>query len=89
VDSQDDLDFVLIQMKTETLNKIEEALRRLSEGTYGNCIDCAGEIAESRLRALPFAIRCRECEELRERSSQRARTAMSRASGSLPFELRL
>ena len=38
-DIQDDIEFALIQMKAETLNKIEEALRRLEEGTFGYCFE--------------------------------------------------
>ena len=40
VEIQDDLEFVLIQMKAETANKISEALARLEEGTYGLCFEC-------------------------------------------------
>ena len=65
-DIQDDIEFALIQMKTETLHKIEEALTRLDEGTYGYCFECGDEISERRLRALPFAVRCKDCEEARE-----------------------
>ncbi|HEY7789676.1 MAG TPA: hypothetical protein VIC33_04125, partial [Vicinamibacterales bacterium] len=36
-DIQEDIEFALIQMKAETLHKINEALSRLEEGTYGNC----------------------------------------------------
>jgi DnaK suppressor protein len=36
-DIQDEIEFALIQMKAETLHKIEEALRRLEEGTFGYC----------------------------------------------------
>ena len=53
-DIQDDIEFALIQMKAETLNKIGAALTRLAEGTYGYCYECGDEIAERRLRALPF-----------------------------------
>ena len=63
---QEDIEFALIQMKSETLNKINEALTRLEEGAYGNCFECGEEIAEPRLRALPFAVRCKDCEEARE-----------------------
>lgn len=63
---QEDLEFAVIQMKAETLNKVDAALRRLDEGIYGRCFECDGEIAERRLRALPFAVRCRDCEEARE-----------------------
>jgi len=81
VDIQEDIEFALIQMKSETLNKINEALRRLEEGTYGNCFECGEEIAHARLRALPFAVRCKDCEEARENAEQRERM-MARKSGS-------
>ena len=81
VDIQEDIEFALIQMKSETLNKINEAIRRLDEGTYGNCFECGDEIAHARLRALPFAVRCIECEEARETAEQRER-AQARKSGS-------
>jgi len=57
-DIQDEIELALIQMKSETLHKIEEALARLDERTYGYCFECGDEISERRLRALPFAVRC-------------------------------
>jgi RNA polymerase-binding transcription factor len=77
-DIQDDLEFALVQMKSETLNKINDALSRLEQGTYGNCFDCGDEIAEKRLRALPFAVRCKDCEEAREVAEQRERQLAAR-----------
>jgi DnaK suppressor protein len=50
----------------EMLKQIDAALRRLEEGSYGDCFECGAEIAQARLRALPFAVRCRECEQSRE-----------------------
>ena len=79
-DIQDDIEFALIQMKAETLNKIEEALRRLEEGTFGYCFECGEEISERRLRALPFAVRCKDCEEARELAQQRERLSRSAAA---------
>jgi DnaK suppressor protein len=73
VDIQDDIEFALIQMKSETLNRIDAALRRINDGTYGGCFECGGEIAEARLRALPFAMRCKDCEEAHETSEYRER----------------
>jgi len=84
-DIQDDIEFALIQMKSETLHKIEEALGRLENGTYGYCFECGGEIAERRLRALPFAVRCRECEEQREVQQQRERAMSNRRSSTSLF----
>jgi DnaK suppressor protein len=84
-DIQDDIEFALIQMKSETLHKIEEALGRLENGTYGYCFECGGEIAERRLRALPFAVRCRDCEEAREVQHQRERAMSQRRSSTSLF----
>jgi DnaK suppressor protein len=87
VDIQEDIEFALIQMKSETLNKIDAALRRLDEGTYGNCFECGEEIAEARLRALPFAARCKDCEEARETAERRERMlAQRRGSSALFFD---
>jgi DnaK suppressor protein len=88
VDIQEDIEFALIQMKAETLNKINEALSRLEEGTYGHCFECAEEIAQPRLRALPFAVRCKDCEEAREMAQQRERIQARRGSSSLGFDMR-
>ena len=78
-DIQDDIEFALIQMKAETLDKIGAALTRLEEGTYGHCYECGDEIAERRLRALPFAGRCKDCEEVCETERDRARVLESRS----------
>src|SRR5512137_968998 len=85
-DIQEDIEFALIQMKAETLSKIDEALARLEEGAYGNCFECGSEIAEQRLRALPFAVRCKDCEEARETAIQRERL-LSQRSSSLFFDM--
>ena len=53
-------------MKAETLGQINQALSRLDEGAYGYCLECGEEIPERRLRALLFAIRCKDCEEAME-----------------------
>src|SRR5713226_8164334 len=39
-DIQDEIEFALIQMKSETLSKIDDALTRLEQGDYGNCFEC-------------------------------------------------
>jgi len=79
-DIQDDIELALIQMKSETLHKIEDALARLDEKTYGYCFECGDEISERRLRALPFAVRCKDCEEARELAEQRERHLSQRRS---------
>jgi DnaK suppressor protein len=84
-DIQEDIEFALIQMKAETLNKINEALARLEEGAYGNCFECGEEIAEARLRALPFAVRCKDCEEAREVAAEREKIWQQRRGGASLF----
>ena len=84
-DIQDDIEFALVQMKSETLNKVNDALVRLESGNYGNCFDCGEEIAEKRLRALPFAVRCKDCEEAKETAEQRERQLTARRGTSSLF----
>ena len=71
--TSDHIDFTLTQMKRQTLNGLNEAIRRFDEGTYGICSDCGEEIGVKRLEALPFASRCKDCEEKRENSNSRER----------------
>jgi DnaK suppressor protein len=64
----------LLEARTKERNQLDAALRRLAEGTYGLCEDCETPIAPRRLRVLPFARRCIECQqeaELIERIVQR------------------
>lgn len=60
------MDFALMEMESETLRKIDEAIQRLEDGTYGVCGDCDETISEARLKALPFATVCRDCQAQRE-----------------------
>ena len=65
-DIQEDIEFALLQMKAETLKKIDDALLLLDNDAFGECYECGDEISAQRLRALPFAVRCKYCEEKRE-----------------------
>jgi len=73
VHPEEELAFALLQLKGQVLTRIDEAVRRLDEGTYGYCGECGDAIAAPRLRALPFAVRCKDCEEMREQSEGRER----------------
>ena len=84
-DIQEEIEFALIQMKSETLNKINDALARLDHGDYGNCFECGEEIAEKRLRALPFAVRCKNCEAAKEVAEQRERQLVARRGATSLF----
>ena len=56
----------IVNMRKDTLEKINQALEKLEEDTYGLCEDCGTEISEQRLNAVPFAIYCIECKQTRE-----------------------
>ncbi len=84
-DVQDGVDVALLQMRTETLIRVDEALLRLDAGEYGFCTECAGEIAERRLRALPFAVRCQACEETREAAQGDTQRSTQRRFGASLF----
>jgi len=69
-DVVDDLDYALVALEAETLEHIEDALERLHAGEYGFCLDCGKGIPAKRLEALPFAVRCRPCEDAIEARHQ-------------------
>jgi DnaK suppressor protein len=66
IDLSEDISLRKLSSHRETLLKIDEALRKLKEGTYGICEDCGDDISENRLKVMPFAIYCRDCQENRE-----------------------
>lgn len=43
------------------LARLERALAKLDEGTYGSCDTCGGAIAPKRLAAMPESVQCVEC----------------------------
>jgi RNA polymerase-binding transcription factor DksA len=59
----------------QTVARIDDALVRLEAGQYGSCIECAREISQHRLSALPFAVRCQACEERREQELGRTQAS--------------
>jgi DnaK suppressor protein len=87
VEPDDELAFTLVQMKGQALSGVAAAVRRLDEGAYGYCVDCAGAIAAARLRALPFAVRCKACEEEHEGSFGRLRAPERRSLPGAGFEV--
>jgi RNA polymerase-binding transcription factor len=72
-DLQQEVGVTLTEMTAEVLRRVDEALGRLASGVYRVCMECNAEIPTKRLTALPFAVRCRECEELRETGARRSR----------------
>jgi len=53
--------------ETLYLKKIDEALRRITEGTFGECESCEEQIEEKRLQVRPTTTHCLSCKEDAER----------------------
>jgi DnaK suppressor protein len=65
----------LMDRRTQQLVQIQDALARLASGQYGFCQECDEFIGVPRLRALPFAQRCRDCQGKAERQARRESVA--------------
>src|SRR4051794_29941709 len=61
---------------TRELDDVAAALKRIDEGTYGECIDCGEDIPRPRLDANPAAARCIPCQERLEAREGGVRTAL-------------
>lgn len=66
MDLERELGISLMEMRNRKRQLIDEALTRLTDGTYGICADCGVEISEKRLEAVPFAKLCVECQSHEE-----------------------
>jgi DnaK suppressor protein len=62
-----ELDYTLEENSGNILSAIDEALKRIEEGTFGTCARCGKPIAEARLEAMPYATKCIDCKRLEER----------------------
>ena len=49
--------------KRQLLQLIEDALRRIDNETFGECIDCGGRINKKRLEAMPWIQYCLQCQK--------------------------
>lgn len=67
-DAERDLAFALEERESAELIAIDEALKRIADGSYGLCIDCGDQIATARLHASPTALRCVACQEKLEKA---------------------
>lgn len=59
----------LLARDEETLGEIVEALERLDRGGFGSCEACEGAIGKTRLRAVPYARNCIDCQRALEREA--------------------
>jgi DnaK suppressor protein len=50
----------------QTLRSLKQALERIRQGTFGECVQCGSDIEPKRLDAIPWARYCLKCQELIE-----------------------
>lgn len=61
---------VLTNREMLRLNKLEAALKKIEDGTFGRCEECGELIGEKRLEAIPGVLICLSCAELEERTAR-------------------
>ena len=54
------------QQANDVLKRIELALARMDDDSYGDCLECGETIAYARLQAQPYAGLCIDCQSARE-----------------------
>ena len=82
-----EIQVTLMDRRTRQVVQIQDALARLADGRYGFCQECDGFIGVPRLRALPFAQRCRDCQgEAEGRARREALVSTREASREISAE---
>lgn len=66
IDLLEDTGLALADIRQGDLIQMEEAERKIREGSYGICEECGDEIGEGRLALIPFANFCVDCQKRRE-----------------------
>jgi len=68
-----DFSLSLSEMERTQIRMIEDALRRMDRGEYGDCLQCGEPIPEKRLEVEPWARHCVRCQALEEQGLLQAR----------------
>ncbi len=63
-----ELNLLISDRDREKLLQIEDAIKRIDDGTYGTCVECESPIPKERLVIMPFARLCVNCQAENERS---------------------
>lgn len=65
---EQDVNVTTASVRSRMLRQIDYALERVAGGTYGECQACGEQISLNRLKAIPWAEYCLDCEEKRSRN---------------------
>jgi len=63
-----EMELKIVSAGAETVKEIDDALKRIDDGTYGKCETCGEEITRKRLEAVPHARLCIRCKSAEERT---------------------
>ena len=66
--NRQELELQLLTEEGDVLQLIDEALERLENNEYGECLDCGNDIGKARLTVKPYAMYCIKCKEVREQN---------------------
>jgi len=69
----------LLEKQAGTLEEVDRALAKFRKGEYGVCESCGETILAKRLKAIPWARFCRECQERHDRTNALRRNAVNDA----------
>ncbi len=72
-----------LDRESKLLKEIQAALKRIDEGSFGECLRCEEAIPEKRLKALPWAAYCVGCQETIDRMRAAGETVDEDADGSV------
>ena len=57
----------LASNERQLLYELDDAMKKIEEGTFGTCEDCKNLITKTRLKAVPYARLCVKCQEKKEK----------------------
>jgi len=66
IESDRNFELRIRDRERKLMNKVEKALARIDDGTFGVCDDCGEDIADKRLEARPVAKFCIDCKTKQE-----------------------
>ena len=66
-----ELSMNIASSEQEVLYQIDDALKRLDDGSFGVCQQCSQPISMSRLKAVPYASLCIGCQRVKEQKNKR------------------
>jgi DnaK suppressor protein len=62
--SERDMAIRNVDRECTLLREVRAALRRIQDGSFGTCVDCEVAVSPKRLAAVPWAMRCIQCQEV-------------------------